>query len=273
MERKIFFTDLDETLLTREKTMTPATVEAIRKLTDAGHYLALTSGRPLDSIIEARGLLPISDHHLYYVANNGGQIVDAATKETISEVRLTMEETAHLLAESEKAGIHCHAYTDHAIVAKLPSQELSFYQRTIHLPAVYSDPVTDALDKPPFKCLAISIEGRARTEALKASLQEWANGHVSLICSTENLLEMFPASSGKGAALVRLAEYLHIPISHTMSAGDQDNDISMLKAAGFGVAMCNGSEGAKAAADTVTVDDNNHDGLVPYLNQFFNLPR
>lgn len=273
MERKMFFTDLDETLLTKEKTMTPATIEAVKKLADAGHYLALISGRPLDSIIEARGLLPISDHHLYYVANNGGQIVSAETMETISEIRLTMAETAHLLAASEKADIHCHAYTDNAIVAKQPSPELSFYQRTIHLPAVFSDPVTDALDKPPFKCLAISIEGRSRTEALKASLQAWAEGHVTLICSTENLLEMFPATSGKGAALVRLAEYLQIPLSHTMSAGDQDNDISMLQAAGLGVAMCNGSEGAKAAADIVTEKDNNHDGLVPYLNQFFNLPQ
>ncbi len=271
MERKIFFTDLDETLLTKEKTMTPATIEAVRKLTDAGHYLALISGRPLDSIIEARSLLPISNHHLYYVANNGGLIVNAETMETISELRLTMEETAYLLKAGERAGIHCHAYTDNAIVAKSQTPELTFYQKTIHLPAIYADPVVDALDKPPFKCLAISLEGRSHVEKLRDSLAAWAEGHVTLICSTDRLLEMFPSSSGKGSALVRLAEHLHIPLSHTMSAGDQDNDISMLEAAGLGVAMCNGSKGAKAAADVITMQDNNHDGLVPYLEQFFHI--
>ena len=61
MERKIFFTDLDETLLTTEKTMTKATLEAVEQLTKAGHYIALTSGRPLNSILEARRLLPIRD--------------------------------------------------------------------------------------------------------------------------------------------------------------------------------------------------------------------
>ena len=83
MEKKIFFTDLDETLLTREKTMTPATVAAVEKLTGAGHHLAFISGRPLDSIIEARALLPVSNRGLYYIANNGGLIVNAETGEHI----------------------------------------------------------------------------------------------------------------------------------------------------------------------------------------------
>ena len=54
-----------------------------------------------------------------------------------------------------------------------------------------------------------------------------------------------------------------------MAAGDQDNDISMLQTAGIGIAMCNGSDGAKKAAAKVTVCDNNHDGLVPFLEEFF----
>lgn len=269
MERKIFFTDLDETLLTKEKTMTPATVDAVKKLTQAGHYLALTSGRPLDSVIEARSLLPISDQNLFYIANNGGLIVNAETMERISEVRLTMEETRYLLEASEKAGIHCHAYTEDSVVAKAQTPELTFYQKTIHLPSILTDDIMGELTKPPFKCLAISLDGRSRIEALRDSLLPWAQGHVSLICSTDRLLEMFPSSAGKGAALKRLAAYLQIPLSHTMSAGDQDNDISMLEAAGLGVAMCNGSAGAKAAADVITQSDNNHDGLVPYLEQFF----
>ena len=73
------------------------------------------------------------------------------------------------------------------------------------------------------------------------------------------------------AALKRLAQHLQIPVSRTMSAGDQDNDISMLEAAGLGVAMCNGSQRARDAADVITKTDNNHDGLVPFLESFFEL--
>lgn len=271
MEKKIFFTDLDETLLTTEKTVTEATKAALIKLSQAGHCIALTSGRHLNSMKEARQLLPIPDRGLYYIANNGGQIVDGETGEAISELRLTMEETRYLLHASARAGIHCHAYTDEAIVAGSQTPELTFYQKTIHLPAVFTEDIPGALSLPPFKCLAISLRGRDTLEELKQSLLPWAQGHVTLICSTDRLLEMFPAASGKGSALKRLAQHLHIPLSHTMSAGDQDNDISMLEAAGLGIAMCNGSQGARAAADAVTESDNNHDGLVPFLEQFFEI--
>ena len=59
-------------------------------------------------------------------------------------------------------------------------------------------------------------------------------------------------------------------MSHTFAAGDEDNDISMLKVAGHGVAMANASEQVKAAADIITVNDNNHDGLIEILNKYFN---
>lgn len=271
MEKKIFFTDLDETLLTKEKTMTPATISAVERVMQAGHYVAITSGRPLVSIMEARQLLPVSDERLYYIANNGGLIVNAETMETISEIRLTMEEAGHMFEECEKAGIYCQTYTDKEIVAKTQPPELTFYRKNIHMPVLLTDDILGALDKPPFKCVAISMEGRSKLEALRASLLPWAEGHVNLICSTDRLLEMFPVNAGKGDALIRLAEYLHVPISHTMSAGDQDNDVSMLEAAGLGVAMCNGSIAAKAAANVITEKDNNHDGLVPFLESFFEL--
>lgn len=270
-KKKIFFTDLDETLLTKEKNMTPATVEAIAKLIEKGHYVALTSGRPLDSVMEARRLLPISDRGLFYIANNGGQIIDAGTMEIISEIRMTTEEVLYLFREAEKAGIHIQTYTDTAIVAKKQTPELDFYQKTIHMPSLITDDIAGALPLPPFKCLSLSFGGREKIKAFRDTLLPWAKGHVSLICSTDTVLEMFPSDSGKGAALRRLAGYLDIPVSDTVSAGDQDNDISMLQAAGVGIAMCNGSERARAAADVVTRTDNNHDGLVPLLNELFAL--
>ena len=56
-----------------------------------------------------------------------------------------------------------------------------------------------------------------------------------------------------------------------MAAGDMDNDISMLEAAGTGVAMANATDGVKAIADIITAADNNHDGLVPVLQDFFEI--
>ena len=71
--------------------------------------------------------------------------------------------------------------------------------------------------------------------------------------------------SGKGSAVKRLAEHLGIPIANTYAAGDEKNDISMIEAAGCGIAMLNASEEVKAYADVVTKYDNDHDGLAELI--------
>jgi hydroxymethylpyrimidine pyrophosphatase-like HAD family hydrolase len=87
--------------------------------------------------------------------------------------------------------------------------------------------------------------------------------------SSPKYLEFFPASSGKGEALEKLCEILNIPTMNAIAAGDQENDLSMLTAAGTSIAMCNGIESLKEAADIVTVKDNNNDGLAEVLAGLF----
>ena len=48
---KILFTDLDETLLSSDKTISKENLEAIRKMTEAGHKFVISTGRPLQSAL------------------------------------------------------------------------------------------------------------------------------------------------------------------------------------------------------------------------------
>lgn len=270
MEKKIFFTDLDGTLLNDEKQITSKTREALCKITKLGHYLVFISGRPMMSVMEARRGLPVSDQKLYLVASNGGVIFDAEKNRILKENRLTYEQTDYLLNTCEKLGVHSHTYTEEAIVSKRQSAELNFYQKTIHMPSIITDDIIGKLDKPPLKCIAIS-ECKEKLEAVKQELTPWAKGQIQLMFSNDRLLEMIPITSGKGTALKWLSDYLGVAIDNTLAAGDQDNDISMLEAAGVGVAMLNGAPHVKEIADRVTLTDNNEDGLVPILEEFFEL--
>jgi hydroxymethylpyrimidine pyrophosphatase-like HAD family hydrolase len=69
----------------------------------------------------------------------------------------------------------------------------------------------------------------------------------------------------KGSALVRLAQLLGIPMEDTIAIGDSGNDLSMIAAAGTGVAMINGVEEVRSAAQVVTKRDNNHDAIAEVL--------
>ena len=56
-----------------------------------------------------------------------------------------------------------------------------------------------------------------------------------------------------------------VDIKNTYAAGDEQNDISMIEAAGCGIAMANATELVKESADVVTKEDNNHDGLAEFI--------
>ncbi len=80
-------------------------------------------------------------------------------------------------------------------------------------------------------------------------------------------MEINDAEAHKGRALLRLAERLGLRPDQTMAFGDGLNDVTMLRAAGLGVAMGNACPEALAAANTVTADCD-HDGVAAGIARF-----
>ena len=78
------------------------------------------------------------------------------------------------------------------------------------------------------------------------------------IRSERTLYEILPKGNTKGDVMLRIADILGINHEKTVAVGDYDNDVSMLKAAGVGVAVSNAIAEAKAAADYLTVSNEEH---------------
>ena len=89
---------------------------------------------------------------------------------------------------------------------------------------------------------------------------------IAVSTSVSSNIELNIASANKGEALKRLCAALGIAPEDTLAFGDGTNDLTMIRAAGCGVAMGNADFAVKAAADTVC-DDNEHDGLAEYLER------
>jgi Cof subfamily protein (haloacid dehalogenase superfamily) len=90
---------------------------------------------------------------------------------------------------------------------------------------------------------------------------------VEVTSSWNNNIEIMPRDVHKGTALAMLSHMLHMEQSHVMAIGDNDNDIPMLKWAGYGVAMSNASQGARAAAEFET-DGNESAGVAKAIRRF-----
>jgi HAD superfamily hydrolase (TIGR01484 family) len=113
--------------------------------------------------------------------------------------------------------------------------------------------------------IAIELNDHDKQERFRMALQEMVGDKLTLLYSNPYYMEIFPSYAGKGSAVKRLADILGVDIKNTYAAGDEQNDISMIQAAGCGIAMVNGTDIVKEAADVVTKLDNDHDGLAEFI--------
>ena len=100
---KLFFTDLDGTLLTDGKEVTPATKDTLQKWTSAGNKLVLSSGRAIESVNNVRISLGLDFPGMYLIGSNGGEIFDCAVEQMISRTPLTFRQVS-LAMEIAKIG-------------------------------------------------------------------------------------------------------------------------------------------------------------------------
>lgn len=273
--QKIFFTDLDGTLLNDQKVVTPTTSASIQTWLANGNVLAISSGRPIGSIMEVIETNKIGynestgEYHnnLYAIAFNGALIYHVKSKKTIIQKVLNPNELGRIAEIAKSHGIYCHTYDETYILTPEDSKELAFYRKNVHLPYKVLPDFPNTITKMPCKFLCICLELTNPDRLLTVADAITAEFPDTITCVKSNpyLLEVFSTKSGKGSAVIDLCNELSIPIENSYAAGDEQNDLSMLQAAGHGIAMINGNELVKKEASIVTEKSNNEDGLAPYF--------
>lgn len=264
---KLLFTDLDGTLLNNDSLVSDKTKAFLDDFLAAGNRLILSSGRPKDSVLEVKNNAGLTQPGILLICSNGTQVYDCDSKQTIMEKRLPLPYISYLQQQAAKYHVHIQTYRENAVVTPANDDEIAFYCRRIHLPLVVSPDLTDALTEGPYKMLAISLDDYNRLEAFRQGISEWAQGKIQTIYSSDMYLELFRHDAGKGNAVRFVCDHLGVPLSDAYAAGDADNDISMLEAAGCGIAMANASDKVKQAADVVTELDNDRDGLADMMKK------
>lgn len=262
---KILFTDLDGTLLNNNSRISEKTKRFLDEFIRAGNKLVLSSGRPLFSVLEVMENAHLTYPGIIVIANNGTLIYDCDSQTPLLEKRLPLSYVAYLQAQAKAHGLHIQTYTDDAVVCTTEDAEIRYYRRRIHLPLLLAEDYAAFLPKEPFKMLAIHLDDHSRLTAFCDSIADWAAGKIQYIFSNEQYLELFDKDAGKGNAIRFVCSHFQIPLADSYAAGDAQNDISMLEAAGCGIAMANADPAVKKAADVITSKDNDNDGLAEFL--------
>lgn len=269
MKKKAIFLDLDGTLLNDRKEITPGNRSAIEQALSAGHLIIITSGRPLVSTAPQADALGLNRPGCYVIACNGSVFFDNAKKEVISSETLPLSVVQAVFAEAEKRGIHIQTYDEAKVLVepRCATDNVKEYCRRIKMEWGIIDNIRN-LNREPEKMLAIDFQRREPLD----HFCEWISDHHGDILDTyysnAHYVEIVKKGINKGEAILRMAELLGVPKEDTISAGDAQNDIFMIRSAHLGAAMANADPEVKAAADYITQHDNNHDGIAEILEKY-----
>ena len=255
----IIFTDIDGTLLHDDLTIGKDTISALTRATEKGIITALCSGRYMKSLDRIERMIGLK---MMKIAFNGALIEHDG--KLIRDIRISEE-------AFEKAASFLKGKTD-ALIAFTPSSYAimadSFWvneqyrilgEYGIEMDLSDHERVCEAAGDAPCKLLAKDNDHN-KIARLKAELDNLLVGEAEVFSSYPNNIEIIPTGIDKGGALEAVSGLLGIPLAQMIAFGDWDNDKEMLRSAGMGICMANGSPSAKEAADMITAS-NNEDGI------------
>lgn len=266
--KKILFTDLDGTLLNNRSQIDEEMKLALQEMTSKDHYLVLSSGRPLDSILEVKELAGIDFPNVYIIASNGAVIYNCDKDEIVHEIRVSFEDVSDIWNFAKEQHAHVQTYSDDSIITAVEDEEIAYYRQRIHLPLILSDTPWAVLKQPPHKLLLIDLHDHERLAYIQTLLEQSFGDRLQTVFSNPYYLEVFAKDAGKGNSLRYLCDYLDIAIANSYAAGDAENDLSMLQAAGTAIVMCNGTDELKKHADIITKRSNDDCGLADIIYEY-----
>lgn len=267
MNRKILFTDLDQTLLNQDKSISRENRDAITKLLEQGHYIVIVTGRPIATgriVAKELGLTMLG---CYMVAFNGAVIYDCAADRILAERTLPMEVAKEVIDEAHKAGIYVQTYQNDTILTESHGKELDFYLNNAKMRYRLVTDIYGSLETEPNKVLLADVESQEPLLHFREQhpgLQEKTN----CFFSCNQYLEFCPKDTDKGSGLKYISGFLNVPMENTVAAGDERNDIPMIRAAHIGVAVKNAHKDLREAADYVTEHDNEHGAIAEIIEKF-----
>ncbi|HSL87368.1 MAG TPA: HAD-IIB family hydrolase, partial [Bacteroidales bacterium] len=207
------------------------------------------------------------------IASNGAFVKYQG--EVLNHQSLSHEEILFIKVKIEKYGLFAHYNTWNALICKGDIGDGNgYFAANMKLPEdkrieiVVTEHLEEEFEKRNNEFLKAIVLSRGNIEPLHALKAEFV-GHPTLtvVHSSRENIEIFRKDVSKASGIQALIRKMGITQNEVMAIGDQENDLSMIEFAGLGVAMGNGSEEVKEAADYIT-ETNNNAGVGKAIRKF-----
>jgi Cof subfamily protein (haloacid dehalogenase superfamily) len=242
--------DVDGTLLTKDKTLTDGAKDGVRRLHDAGVGFTITSSRPtigMRFLIEPLAItLPVG-------AFNGSSIVDPQMN-TIEQHLIPASAVKRGLGVLNEFGVDIWLFTSDKWLTRRGDGEYVPLEKR----AIRADPTVVA-DFTPFLSTACKIVGSSTDSALlqrcEVAMQKALGAQAAAVRSQSYYLDVTPPGYDKGTFVQAMARRLDISTDAVATIGDMQNDLPMFRNSGVSIAMGNATDDVKKVATHVTASN------------------
>jgi len=270
---KVILLDIDGTLTNDEKIITPKTRDALLKAQKSGVRLALASGRPEKGLYKFARELEMDKNHGIFICYNGARVVDCQTGELLFSNPISVEQAKAVLENIKKFEVTPiiakgdYMFTDNVFGCTIdwkgkPFNIVEYECRGNGYLLCEKADMAEFIDFPVEKIMTAGDP--AYLKAHYKEMQAPFINDLNCMFTADWYYEYTAKGIDKATAIDFAFKKLGITSEEMIAFGDAQNDISMLKYVGIGVAMGNSTAEVKAIADEITLDNNN-DGIAESL--------
>jgi hypothetical protein len=262
---------MDGTLLNSNGKISDRNIKAVKLAHEKGVKVTICTGRVYTSAAYYGDLIGVK---VPIIALNGAYIKEKDRDEVIYKSVLGKEKCNKILNILKKYDIYPHFNApDIIFTEKIIYSSEGYSKQNEELPEKWKikiqvskdwDSIFEKYGDSIIKCIAID-DDLEKIKAAKKELKQ--HDEFEVVSSSSNNIEIMCKGVSKGRAVEVLAGFYGIKREEIMCIGDNENDISMIKYAGLGVAMGNAEETLKNIADFIT-DNNDEDGVAKAIEKF-----
>ncbi|WP_348519873.1 Cof-type HAD-IIB family hydrolase [Bacillus sp. 165] len=281
---KLIAIDLDGTLLSQHLSISEENLTAIHAAQEQQNIVMICSGRAKEDIVQ---LLKRYNLSCPIGASNGA--VTYAEGKVLKETHIEAKSVFQVLEQLEKAQFPYKLYTNQGIYVPSTWKErvITDFQANTETNTEFSleelDRITEKQAKDNIitfftdynvllaaddlhieKFFILALDGTRRKNIMQ-TLQTIPS--IAVTTSGSNNLEVMNKHAHKGNGLKVIAAHFAIPLQDTIAIGDNFNDVPMLQAAGFSIAMGNAEDEVKKLCDAVTLTNEEH-GVAYALHKY-----
>ena len=264
MNIKMIASDMDGTLLNDKREITPFTQDAIRDWVKAGKYFVPNTGRPLCAMGMVSALL---EKDMPFIVYNGAMAVMDKSKEVLFSITLDADLVPEVYEIGNSRGLPIVIWCEDVLYVNKdckPNREYEIATNADFTIVRDNAELADLAARGVTKMLWIDEPARVLTH--QKDMQAHFGGKLNCHASRPELFEFVSTEASKAAAMEKIGLKLGISREEMAAIGDGYNDLSMLKYAGFSIAMGNAPDDIKAECDHVTFT-NNEDGVAHWMRE------